>query len=141
MIFRSMQSNKSLFFRFFLAGICMFLLSLSVAAQSYADMWKSVRQSQRRDLPKTALLHLDKIVDKALQRGDGGQLIAALLVRQQVAADISLDSARVIPVMEGLLAGETRKPMQALYHVALGALYEGEDSHLNENAPEQVAAH
>ena len=31
--------------------------------------------------------------------------------------------------------------MQALYHVALGALYEGEDSRLNENAPEQVAAH
>ena len=136
-----MQSNKSLFFRFFLAGICMFLLSLPVAAQSYADMWKSVRQSQRRDLPKTALLHLDKIVDRALQRGDGGQLIAALLVRQQVAADISPDSARVIPVMEGLLAGETRKPIQALYHVALGALYEGEDSHLNENVPEQVAAH
>ena len=99
MVFLSIQSNKSLFFRFFLAGICMFLLSLPVAAQSYADMWKSVRQSQRRDLPKTALLHLDKIVDKALQRGDGGQLIAALLVRQQVAADISPDSARVIPVM------------------------------------------
>ena len=70
----------------------MSILALSARAQSYDDMWKAVTEAERKDLPKTQVEELDKIVSKAKEEKAYGQLLSAELMRMAVRKSISPDS-------------------------------------------------
>lgn len=72
--------------------ILMSILALSARAQSYDDMWKAVTEAERKDLPKTQVEELDKIVSKAKEEKAYGQLLSAELMRMAVRKSISPDS-------------------------------------------------
>lgn len=114
----------------------------SVHGQSYAALWKTVEAARTKDLPKTALQRVDKVVSKARHEGNSSQLLKALLVRRQLASDISPDSASLcIPQLQRALQEERDSVMQSLYHTALGLLYGAADAHLDEQAPTLAANH
>ena len=125
-----------------LLSIVLALFPLAGFAQTYAGLWKEVAAYQQKDLPKSALQSVDKIVAQALRRGDGGQLVKAVMVRHQLAGDISPDSAKMlIPRLESYLAKEEKAEMQAIYHSVLGRLYACENPWRNEEAAKQAVMH
>ncbi len=125
----------------FMLTLCFSVFS-SAFAQSYNSLWKEVRNYTKDDLPKSALKSVDKIISQAHKKGDGGQLIAALLARRQLSGQISPDSAAVmIPAIERYLSGEQRPEMKSLYHVVLGELYQAENVRLEEQAPLKAIEH
>ena len=125
-----------------LLSIMLALFPLAGFAQTYAGLWKEVAAYQQKDLPKSALQSVDKIVAQALRRGDGGQLVKAVMVRHQLAGDISPDSAKMlIPRLESYLAKEEKAEMQAIYHSVLGRLYACENPWRNEEAAKQAVMH
>ena len=122
-----------------LLSIMLALFPLAGFAQTYAGLWKEVAAYQQKDLPKSALQSVDKIVAQALRRGDGGQLVKAVMVRHQLAGDISPDSAKMlIPRLESYLAKEEKAEMQAIYHSVLGRLYACENPWRNEEAASRL---
>ena len=115
---------------------------IPTCAQSYTSLWKEVENNEKKDLPKSALASVDKIISKANRQNDGNQLLKALMVRRQLSAQISPDSAAaMIPVLESYLEKEQRLEMQSLYHVAIGNIYCSEDEHLTEEAPAKAVEH
>ena len=57
-------------------------------AQSYDQLWKNVTTAQNKDLPKTEIAVLDKIVAKAKKENNYGQLLAAGLQRGSAQGNI-----------------------------------------------------
>lgn len=100
------------------------LTSVAVSAQNYETLWKSVKEHQYNDLPKSALEVLVKIRNKAISEGNDAQLLKAALVMRQMHEDISTDSGKVaLARMEEALARETRPVQRALWQSALGQQY------------------
>ncbi len=125
-----------------LLNVLFILLSMTATAQSYSSLWKEVEGYQQKDLPKSALQSVDKIVNLALHRSDGGQLVKAVLVKYQLAGDISPDSAKqLIPSLETFLAKELSEEMQAVYHSVLGRLYSCSNPRDDEDAPKRAVRH
>ena len=50
------------------------LVPMGLFSQTYQDMWKQVEQALDKDLPKTAMEHLQKIESKAQKERAYGQL-------------------------------------------------------------------
>lgn len=135
-----MKSKRFLILYIVFAGLL--LSPRSAVAQSYAALWKSVEAARTKDLPKTALQSVDKVVSKARREGNSPQLLKALMVRRQLASDLSPDSAALcIPQLQKALQEERDTVMQSLYHTALGLLYAAADAHLDEQAPTQAVSH
>ena len=102
----------------------MSFMTLSAVADRYIALWKEVENSRSKDLPQTTIKKIDQIITLSGQKGDGGQLMKALLMKYQLHQDISPDSAMAyIPTIEKYLSKEKSPVMSSLYHVALGALY------------------
>ena len=75
-------------------GICVLFLcgaALTSRAASYEELWKQVKQYERKDLPKSAYEVVERIAEKAGKDGKKGQRMAALLygckLRQQIVPD------------------------------------------------------
>ena len=49
---------------FFVLLAVMLLVPMGIFSQTYQDLWKQVEQAQNKDLPKTAMEHLQKIEAK-----------------------------------------------------------------------------
>ncbi len=102
----------------------MFCTTFPVFADRYNQLWQQVEESRSKDLPQTSLKQIDQIISLARQKGHGGHLMKALLVKYQLHQDISPDSANAyIPIIKMYLERESSSVMKSLYHVALGALY------------------
>ena len=56
------------------------LMPMGLFSQSYNDLWKQVRQAQDKDLPKTAISHLEKIEKKAQREQAYGQIMRSTLL-------------------------------------------------------------
>ena len=63
----------------------MLLVPMGIFSQTYEDLWKQVEKALDKDLPKTAMEHLQKIEAKAQKERAYGQLLRATLsyARQQ----------------------------------------------------------
>jgi len=113
---------NSLFKSLLLLG--MSVMALSVTADRYSALWQEVENSRSKDLPQTTIRKIDQIIALSNQKGDGGQLMKALLMKYQLHQDISPDSATAyIPTLLKYQSKEKSPVMQSLYHIALGALY------------------
>jgi len=104
--------------------LAVMLVCVKTGAQSYVSLWKEVRAAQEKDLPKTALETVDKIIEKARVEKASGELLKAILVRGNLQADIVPDSAdAAIGMLEQSLLKETMPETQSLHHAVLGRLY------------------
>lgn len=74
--------------------LLMTLLPFMASAQSYDQLWGSVKEAKAKDLPKTEMDALDKIVAKATRERKYGHLLAATLQRASVQTTISPDLAK-----------------------------------------------
>lgn len=111
-------------------------------AQSYTLLWKQVSIAQQKDLPKTAIKSVDRIIEKARKENEGGELMKALLVRGNLNAEIAPDSAGTfIGLLENNLKVEKSPEMQSLYHAVLGKLYANRNQSIYEDASLKAKEH
>ncbi len=100
-------------------------MPLVAMAETYPALWKKVTEAQAKDLPKTQMEWLDKIIAKAQAGADYGQLLKAQLFRAAAQTQIAPDSAVAeIARVERMVAGVKNPVMQAVYATVLGKLYE-----------------
>ena len=87
----------------------LFVMSLipnTMKAQSYSQLWKQVEEAQSKDLPKTQIDILDKIIRKARKEQMYGHLLKAQLSRADAQIAISPDSLQ--PEADRLKEAEQR---------------------------------
>ena len=119
--------------KFLLTAVCVMALSnFQVMAQSYTAFWKQVSDAQAKDLPRTELEVLGKIVDKARADRSYGHLLKAQLrqaaVQTQIAPDsIDIELERVKNAMEQAEKGGNRV-LAAVYQSVLGRIYKEKSS-------------
>ena len=102
------------------------LMPLGVFSQTYNDLWKQVRQAEDKDLPKTAISHLEKIEKKAQREKAYGQLLKSTLSHAQMLADVAPDS--LAPAVSRLeqqeqQASKDDQVLQAVYDAVLSQIY------------------
>lgn len=103
--------------------LLMTLLPFMASAQSYDQLWGSVK-AKAKDLPKTEMDALDKIVAKATRERKYGHLLAATLQRASVQTTISPDSAKVeIARLEAKEEKETSPAVRAVLCAVLSDIY------------------
>lgn len=107
--------------------VFLLLVPASVMADSYTALWKQYNSAERKDMPKTQLRVLDRILQKATATTDYGQLLKARLLRAAVQTHISYDSLKS---EVGSLEAEAVKVkdgdpvLYAVYASALGRIYQ-----------------
>lgn len=106
-------------------SLCFLLLPLTGAmAQTYDALWKEAETAAGKDHPQTALTFVDKVYRKALDEGNDGQLLRAMLSRRLLNEELSPDSGHVsLERMEAALQQEKRPAMKAVWHAALSKIW------------------
>ena len=101
------------------------LIPIAMVAQTYSAMWKQVEAAQEKDLPETAITHLQKIEKKARQERAYGQLLKAALMTAKLQNEISSDSlAPAVNRLEQQTAKANDMSLQAVYATALSEIYD-----------------
>ena len=98
--------------------IASILMPFSLFGQGYKDLWKQVEQAAEKDLPKTQISVLNKIVMKAAKEKLYGQLLKAELMKTSRIVEISPDSLE--PAIKNL---ETQALQAEKKDAALAAVY------------------
>ncbi|MFA6719203.1 MAG: hypothetical protein WCS15_08985, partial [Prevotella sp.] len=105
--------------------MAMMLLPLSVFGQTYSSLWKRVADAESKDLPKTQIEWLGRIIDKAQTEKQYGHLLKAELLQAAVQTQISPDSMDASVEHITKLAESAKDPvLEAIYACALGKIYE-----------------
>ena len=99
------------------ATLIILMMPLLIFGQSYASLWKKVKEAEEKDLPKTACEVLQKIVKKAEKSHDYGQLLKAELQSAQMMAEIAPDSLK--PAIERM-----RQRAETEQNVVLKTVYQ-----------------
>lgn len=99
------------------ATLIILMMPLLIFGQSYASLWKKVKEAEEKDLPKTACEVLQKIVKKAEKGHDYGQLLKAELQSAQMMAEIAPDSLK--PAIERM-----RQRAETEQNVVLKTVYQ-----------------
>ena len=117
----------------------MLLVPMGIFSQTYQELWKQVEQAQNKDLPKTAMEHLQKIEAKAQKAGDYGQLLKATLLTSRLQAEVAPDS--LLPAVKRLEEeAENAKDvaLKAVYCTVLTKVYEENGRGLGEDAADKA---
>lgn len=114
------------------------MLPSHLMADSYTVLWKQYERAQQKDLPKTSMNVLKKIITKAQADKRYGHLLKAELLHGSLANQVSPDSLTV--EVERLVANmhkaERQDPvLAAVYQSSLGRLYR-ENERLSDNSKE-----
>lgn len=100
------------------------ILPMTMLAQSYSSLWKSVDVADTKDLQQDKLKALNKIATKAEAEKEYGHLFKALLLQTTVKACLSPDSLQPeilrLEAREAILKDDVAK---AVFSSALGRLY------------------
>ena len=118
------------------------LVPMGLFSQTYHDLWKQVEQAQDKDLPKTAMEHLQKIEQKAQKAGDYGQLLKSTLLYSKLQAEVAPDS--LLPAVKRLeQETETTQnvALKAVYSTVLSLVYRDNARELGEDASGKVEAY
>ena len=100
-----------------------------IMADGYKKMWDRVEEAREKDLPKTQMEELTKIIKRAKSRHDYGQLLSAQLMYSGVQVRLTPDSIQsVFKTLESEAAAleKTDEVMAAVYYNVLGKLYEND---------------
>lgn len=89
------MENREVAVRLLMAVVMMFVVPMTMSAQSYEELWKQEREASGKDLPKTQIEILEKIEKKAEKEKNYGQLLAAGLKRAGRQVAITPDSLEV----------------------------------------------
>ena len=101
------------------------LVPMAMVAQTYSAMWKQVEAAQDKDLPKTAIVELKKIENKARKERAYGQLLKASLMTVNLQGEISSDSiAPAVKRLEQQMESDREVALQAVYATALSQIYD-----------------
>ena len=105
------------------AAIC--IVPMGLFGQTYQSLWKQVEEAQNKDLPQTAVQHLQKIERKAQKEHSYGHLLKATLLASQLQAEIAPDS---LPPAVNRLEQQERDvkdlPLKAVYDAVLSKIYQ-----------------
>ena len=113
----------------------MLLVPMGIFSQTYQELWKQVEQAQRKDLPKTAMEHLQQIETKAQKAGDYGQLLKATLLTSKLQAEVAPDSLQpAVKRLEREAESTKDLALKAVYCTVLSKVYEHNSYHLGEDA-------
>ena len=116
------------------------LVPMGIFSQTYQDLWKQVEQAQNKDLPKTAMEHLQKIEAKAQKERAYGQLLKATLSYARLQAQIAPDSLQPAVVRLEKEAEATQDvALKAVYHTVLSQIYEDNGRTLGEESADKAA--
>jgi len=99
---------------------------MGLLGQTYQTLWKQVKEAERKDLPKTAIVHLQKIEQKAAKEKAYGQLLQSTLLHSRLQAEVAPDSLR--PAVDRLEQQEKNisdVPLKAVYDAVLSMIYQG----------------
>ena len=111
--------------KFFIIVAILVLMPIGLFSQTYKDLWKQVEQAQNKDLPKTAIAHLEKIEKKAQVENAYGQLMRSTLYHAQLMAEVAPDS--LAPAVSRLEQQEQHAKdnpvLQAVYDAVLSKIY------------------
>lgn len=91
---------------------------------SYKDLWQKVEDFEKKSLPKSASLEVDKILKQAIEEKNSPQMIKALI--HQGKYDIAIDSENDVKVFDNLnamLISATNEVEKAVIHSMLASLY------------------
>ena len=103
----------------------MLLLPMELFSQTYQQLWKQVEEALDKDLPKTAIQHLQKIEAKAQKERAYGQLLKSTLYHSRLQAEVAPDSLQ--PAIQRLEQQEqqaTDVVLKAVYSTVLSQVYE-----------------
>ena len=98
---------------------------MGLLGQTYQTLWKQVEEAQKKDLPKTAMVHLQKIEQKAVKEKAYGQLLKSTLQHSCLQAEVAPDSLR--PAVDRLEQQERNVsdvPLKAVYDAVLSKIYQ-----------------
>ena len=101
------------------------LMPIGLFGQTYSDLWKQVEQAQNKDLPKTAIAHLEKIEKKAQKEQAYGQLMRSTLLHAQLMAEVAPDSLApaVARLEQQEQQAQSNPVLQAVYDAVLSQIY------------------
>ena len=112
--------------RLLLVVFAALMIPAAVSADSYTTLWKREAEAREKDLPKTRIDILDRIIAKAEADKAYGQLLKAQVTRIGVSATVSPDS--LAPAVRRLEAEAKRAEsvdvvLAAVYNSVLGTVY------------------
>ena len=111
--------------RIFIVVAAILLVPMGLLGQTYQTLWKQVEEAQKKDLPKTAMTHLQKIEQKAMKEKSYGQLLQSTLLHSRLQAEVAPDSLR--PAVDRLEQQEKtikEVPLKAVYDAVLSIVYQ-----------------
>ena len=112
-------------YRLFVIVAAILMVPMGLLGQTYQTLWKQVEEAQNKDLPKTALTHLQKIEVKAAKEQAYGQLLKSTLLHARLQAEVAPDSLR--PAVNRLEQQEQATKdvaLKAVYDVVLSVVYQ-----------------
>ena len=113
----------------------MLLMPMGIFSQTYQELWKQVEQARQKDLPKTAMEHLQQIETKAQKAGDYGQLLKATLLTSKLQAEVAPDSLQpAVKRLERECEKTQDLALKAVYCTVLSQVYAENALHLGEDA-------
>lgn len=114
------------------------MLPSHMMADSYTVLWKQYERAQQKDLPKTSMNVLKKIITKAKADKRYGHLLKAELLHGSLASQVSPDSltVEVERLVASMQKAEKQDPvLAAVYQSSLGRRYR-ENERLSDNSKE-----
>jgi len=97
---------------------------MGLTAQTYNTWWKQVEEAQQKDLPQTALAHLEKIEKKAQKERSYGQLLKSTLLHARLQSEVSPDSlSPAVSRIEQQLQAADTPALRAVYATVLASIY------------------
>ena len=100
------------------------LIPMGITAQTYQQWWKRVGEAQEKDLPKTAIQHLQQIEAKALKERAYGQLLESTLLHARLQAEVAPDSLRpAVSRLESQFQSVIDPVLTAVYATVLTKVY------------------
>lgn len=107
-----------------LLALALLVMPVCGYAQSFEQLWKDVKSASNKDLPKTEIAALDKIVAKAQKENNYGQLLAAGLQRGSCQLRISPDSLKSeVGRMEQSAEIAKSPALKAVWYAILADIY------------------
>ena len=100
------------------------LIPLGMRAQCYESLWKQVDNALDKDLPQTAMNHIEKIERKASKELAYGQLLKSALLHSKLQAEVAPDSlAPAVSRLEQQEQAAKDIALKAVYDVVLWKIY------------------